>query len=85
MDLCKSLYPLLLCLDPRNKMRMERLMERRRKLVFQVRDIVDAFGEEIFPDCEDVRTWKGRGPRGLYASVSPELERGELGCLDGFV
>ena len=91
MDLWKSIYPLLLSLKPGSNgtveglVGLERLVEQRKKLVLQVRDIVDVFGEEMFPDCEDVKTRKRRGPRSLFKSVSPELERGELECLDGFV
>lgn len=85
MDIFKSLYPLLLSLSPRSSRVIEKLREDRRILVLKVREIVDIYGADIFPDCNDVMMWEGRGPRKLYADISPETEMGDLLGLDEFV
>lgn len=85
MDIFKSLYPLLLSLNPRSSRVIGRLREDRRILVLKVREIVDTYGADIFPDCNDMIMWKGRGPRKLYADISPETELGDLLGLDEFV
>ncbi len=51
----------------------------------RVREMVDQFGGGMFPDCQDVKMWKARGPKKLYADISPETERGEIDKLDEFV
>ncbi|KAF8861603.1 hypothetical protein BDZ45DRAFT_249272 [Acephala macrosclerotiorum] len=85
MDLLKSIYPLVLTLSPTSSHIINRLIEQRRILVIRVREMIDRFGSEIFPDCDDVSKWRDRGPRKLYANISPETEREDLWGLDGFV
>ena len=85
LDILKSLYPLVLSITPWSSHMIEALKEERRVLVLQVKEAVDQFGSEIFPDCEDISKWKGRGPRKLYAEISPEANLGDLGGLDEFV
>ncbi|KUJ06366.1 uncharacterized protein LY89DRAFT_743846 [Mollisia scopiformis] len=85
MDLLKSIYPLVLTLSPTSSHIINRLMEQRRVLVIRVREMIDRFGSEIFPDCDDVSKWRGRGPRKLYADISPETEQEDLWGLDEFV
>lgn len=85
MDLLKSIYPLVLTLSPTSSNVVDRLVEERRGLVVRVREMVDTFGTDIFPDCEELRRWKNRGPRSLFASISPEAESEALVGLDDFV
>lgn len=85
MDLLKSLYPLVLTLSPTSSHIINRLMEQRRVLAIRVQEMISRFGSEIFPDCDDVRKWRDRGPRKLYADISPETEQEDLLGLDEFV
>jgi glycerol-3-phosphate O-acyltransferase/dihydroxyacetone phosphate acyltransferase len=85
LDLVKSLYPLLLSLSPRSSSIIEELREERTVLAGMVKEMVNIFGADIFPDCDDIKRWKGRGPRSLYAGVSPEAELEEIWGLDEFV
>ncbi|KAH8661689.1 hypothetical protein BGZ60DRAFT_90982 [Tricladium varicosporioides] len=85
MDILKSLYPLLLLLSPTSSHIVERLRDERLGLVLEVRELVDRFGPELFPDCEDIEMWKGRGPKKMFASISPEAYLEELVDLDDFV
>jgi glycerol-3-phosphate O-acyltransferase / dihydroxyacetone phosphate acyltransferase len=85
LDILKSLYPLVLSLSPWSSQMVEALEEERRVLVLRVKEAVDQFGSEIFPDCEDISKWKGRGPKRLYAEISPEVDLEDLGGLDEFV
>ena len=84
MDLLKSFYPLVLSLISRSS-RVETLKEDRCILVQEVRDIVHRFGWELFPDCEDIKRRRGRGPLSLYARISPEVDLEDLAGLDDFV
>jgi glycerol-3-phosphate O-acyltransferase / dihydroxyacetone phosphate acyltransferase len=85
MDLLKSLYPLALSLSPWSSHAIEALKEERRVLVLQVKEMVRQLGAELFPDCDDIQKWKGRGPMSLYTKTSPEAELHELEGLDQFV
>lgn len=85
MDILKSLYPLMLSLNPRSSHAVAALLEERSSLVTKVRDTVDHYGSEIFPDCDDISKWKGRGPKQLFVDVSPMAEMDELWKLDNFV
>jgi glycerol-3-phosphate O-acyltransferase / dihydroxyacetone phosphate acyltransferase len=85
MDLLKSLYPLVLSLSPRSTSILEALRDDRRRLVLQVQETVNRFGGDLFPDCDEVEKWRLRGPRSLYAQVSPLADAQELGGLDEFV
>ena len=84
VDLLKSLYPLVLSLGPRSYRTINTLKEDRRILVLEVKEMVHRFGSELFPDCEDIQKWKGRGPRSLYAKISPNVDLEDLGGLDEF-
>lgn len=84
MDLLKSLYPLVLSLSPRSTYILEELRDDRRRLVVQVRETVNRFGGDLFTDCDEIEKWRLRGPRSLYAEVSPLTDAQELGALDGF-
>jgi glycerol-3-phosphate O-acyltransferase / dihydroxyacetone phosphate acyltransferase len=85
MDLLKSLYPLALSLSPWSSHAIEALKEERRVLVLRVREMVHQFGTELFPDCDDIQKWKGRGPISLYAKISPEVDLEDIEGLDAFV
>jgi glycerol-3-phosphate O-acyltransferase/dihydroxyacetone phosphate acyltransferase len=85
LDLMKSLYPLVLSLSPRSSSVIEELREERMILAGIVKEMVNRFGADIFPDCDDVKKWKGRGPRSLYADISPFTELEETWGLDEFV
>lgn len=85
MDLFKGIYPLVLTLSPTSSHFINRLTEQRRVLVVRVREMIDRFGSDMFPDCDDVSKWRDRGPRKLYADISPEAEQEDLWCLDEFV
>ncbi len=85
MDILKSIYPLVLTLNPTSSHIMKRLIEQRRVLVLRVREMVDQFGGGMFPDCNDVKMWNARGPKKLFADISPDMERREIGKLDEFV
>ncbi|KAH6677125.1 hypothetical protein B0J14DRAFT_336110 [Halenospora varia] len=85
MDILKSLYPFLLLLNPTSSHIVEKLRDERRSLVLEVRELVDRFGPELFPDCEDIEMWKGRGPKKMYASISPEAYLEDLAGLNDFV
>ncbi|KAH9211251.1 hypothetical protein DL95DRAFT_369817 [Leptodontidium sp. 2 PMI_412] len=85
MDILKSLYPLILSLNPRSSHAVAALVEERSNLVTKVREMVDRFGNKIFPDCDDISKWRGRGPKQLFAEVSPMAEMDELWKLDTFV
>ncbi|KAE9370553.1 hypothetical protein N431DRAFT_426908 [Stipitochalara longipes BDJ] len=84
MDLWRSLYPLILSLSPWSSHIFETLKEDRRVLVMEVKEMVHRFGWELFPDCEDIKKWKGRGPMSLYARIGPEVDMEDLEGLDGF-
>jgi glycerol-3-phosphate O-acyltransferase/dihydroxyacetone phosphate acyltransferase len=85
MDILKSLHPLLLSLDPRSQKVTEKLSRERHDLVRRIKEIVDRYGPDIFPDCEDILVWKERGPKKLYADISPEMEMSELLELNDFL
>ncbi len=85
MDILKSLYPLIMSLNPRSSHAVEALRQERSNLVVRVREMVDRFGAEIFPDCDDISKWKGRGPKQLFADISPMAEMDDLWGLDTFV
>ena len=85
MDILKSLYPLMLSMNPNSSHAVAALLEERSNLVTKVRETVDRFGTEIFPDCDDINKWKRRGPKQLYADFSPMAEVDELWKLDAFV
>jgi glycerol-3-phosphate O-acyltransferase/dihydroxyacetone phosphate acyltransferase len=85
MDLFKALYPLMLSLSPRSMSALEALREERERLVLQVRETVDRFGGDLFPDCDEVEKWRLRGTRSLYAQVSPFADPQELEGLDELV
>ena len=86
LDLVKSLYPLLLSLSPRSSSFIEELRAERMILAGMVKDTVNIFGADISPDCDDIKKWKGRGPRSLYAGTSPlEAELKDIWALDEFI
>lgn len=85
MDLLKSLYPLILSLSPWSSNTIEALKEDRRIMVLRVREMVHQFGSELFPDCEDIKKWNGRGPMSLFAQTSPEIDLEDIEGLDDFV
>jgi glycerol-3-phosphate O-acyltransferase / dihydroxyacetone phosphate acyltransferase len=85
MDLLKSLYPLVLSLSPWSSHIIETLKEERRASVLQVRETVYQLGPALFPDCEDILKWKGRGPMSLYAKISPEVELKDIDGIDDFI
>ncbi|PVH77257.1 hypothetical protein DL98DRAFT_591504 [Cadophora sp. DSE1049] len=85
MDILKSLYPLMLSMNPRSSHAVAALLEERSNLVIRVRVMVDRFEPELFPDCEDVSKWKERGPKQLFADISPMAEVDDLWKLDTFV
>ena len=85
MDILKSLYPLMLSMNPKSSHAVAALLEERASLVAKVRETVDRFGTDLFPDCDDISKWKGRGPKQLFADVSPMAEVDELWKLDTFV
>ncbi|KAK0120426.1 hypothetical protein ONS96_010642 [Cadophora gregata f. sp. sojae] len=85
MDILKSLYPLMLSLKPRSSHAVAALVEERSNLVTKVRNMVDRFGPELFQDCDDISKWKERGPKQLFADVSPMAEINDLWKLDTFV
>lgn len=85
VDILKSLYPLILSMNPRSSHAVAALLEERNNLVVQVRDMVDRFGPQLFPDCDDISKWKERGPKKLFADISPMADMDELWKLDAFV
>jgi glycerol-3-phosphate O-acyltransferase/dihydroxyacetone phosphate acyltransferase len=54
LDLLKSIYPLFLLMSPWSSRMVGALKEERRLLVLLVKEVIDRFGSEIFPDCEDL-------------------------------
>jgi len=85
MDILKSLHPLLLSLDPRSSRVIGALRANRHNLVLKVREIVNSYGADLFPDCNNAMLCRCRGPRKLYADISPETELDDLLGLDEFV
>lgn len=85
MDLLKSIYPLVLTLNPSASHIIDELMEQRSLLVTKVCELIDRFGADIYPDCDEVSKWKERGPRSLYANVSPMASQEELWGINQFV
>jgi glycerol-3-phosphate O-acyltransferase/dihydroxyacetone phosphate acyltransferase len=85
MDLLKSIYPLVLTLSPSSSHIIDRMMEQRRLLVTRVREMIDQFGSDIFPDCDEVSKWRERGPRKLYADISPLAEQEDLWGINELV
>ncbi|RDW73544.1 hypothetical protein BP6252_07451 [Coleophoma cylindrospora] len=85
MDLLKSLYPLVLSVSPRSASMLKELRVERQRLVLQVQETVNRFGADLFPDCDEVEKWRLRGPRSMYAYVSPLSDDQDLENLDEFV
>lgn len=85
MDLLKSFYPLLLTLSPSSSHIIDRMMEQRRVLVTRVRETINQFGSDMYPDCDEVSKWRGYGPRRLYADISPEAQQEDLWGINEFV
>jgi glycerol-3-phosphate O-acyltransferase/dihydroxyacetone phosphate acyltransferase len=52
MDVMKSLPPLLLDLSPSSTNSMAKLRGQRQVLLSQVSDVIDSFGQELFPDLD---------------------------------
>lgn len=55
MDICKSLWPLILCVSPTSKYSVQKLRERRAELSKQVVEVINDLGPDMYDDFEKTR------------------------------
>lgn len=64
MDIAKSLWPLILCLNPSSSNSLVQVRRRRQELANEVTSLINELGPELFPDFESQRViMEGESPR----------------------
>ncbi|KAH0548629.1 hypothetical protein GP486_007827, partial [Trichoglossum hirsutum] len=72
MDIIKSLRPLTLSLNPTSANTLVKLRERRQRISFQVTELINTLGPEVFPDFDSARIIADPFRDGAYPlSLSP--------------